>query len=164
MLSIICLSLKRRHKSATTTNMEYLPWSNWWLFIMLAILMFRRSTQGGCIDVERRALLDIKFSLINLYDSKREDILSTWIEYGSGSDCCDWERVKCNTTTGHVTELSLCNVNEISNQHVSYGFRGYWPLNVSLFLHFEELTSLNLSNNYLDGAIMKTGITVCFNL
>lgn len=157
MLSIICLSLKRRHKSTTTTNMEYLPWSNWWLFIMLAILMFRRSTQGGCIDVERRALLDIKFSLINLYDSKREDILSTWIEYGSGSDCCDWERVKCNTTTGHVTELSLFYLNGFSYEDERYMDEKVWPLNVSLFLHFEELTSLDLSSNHLDGGIMKTG-------
>ncbi|CAH1442604.1 unnamed protein product [Lactuca virosa] len=118
--------------------------------------MFRRSTQGGCIDVERRALLDIKFSLINLYDSKREDILSTWIEYGSGSDCCDWERVKCNTTTGHVTELSLCYLNGFSYEDGRYMDEKVWPLNVSLFLHFEELTSLDLSSNHLDGGIMKT--------
>lgn len=150
--------------STVATKIERWASSIWWLLMMMIAILIFRPTQGGCIEEERRALLDIKSSFINSYDSNPEHLLPTWIDYGNGSECCDWERVKCNTTTGHVTELSLCNVNEISNQHVSYGFRGYWPLNVSLFLHFEELTSLNLSNNYLDGAIMKTGITVCFNL
>ncbi|XP_052621427.1 receptor-like protein 56 [Lactuca sativa] len=142
--------------STVATKIERWASSIWWLLMMMIAILIFRPTQGGCIEEERRALLDIKSSFINSYDSNPEHLLPTWIDYGNGSECCDWERVKCNTTTGHVTELSLCNVNEISNQHVSYGFRGYWPLNVSLFLHFEELTSLNLSNNYLDGAIMKT--------
>ncbi|KAI3684318.1 hypothetical protein L6452_33540 [Arctium lappa] len=69
----------------------------------------------------------------------------------SGGECCDWERVTCNKTTGHVTKLSLSNM-------VGEGCERIWPLNVSLFLHFKELTSLSLSRNCLDSGIVDTGL------
>lgn len=120
---------------------------------MVVIVMFP-PTAGGCREEERRALLDIKFSLINTYDLKPEDILPTWMDYGNTlvGECCDWERVKCNTTTHHVTHISLGTLNGRS-----YVDKKLWPLNVSLFLHFKELRSLNLSRNFLDGGIMNTG-------
>ncbi|KAI3512702.1 hypothetical protein L1887_20020 [Cichorium endivia] len=139
--------------TVATIKMEYSwPFGNWWLLVMIAILMFR-PTKGGCIEEERRALLDIKFSLINSYDSEPDNPLSTWMDYGNGSECCDWERVNCNTTTGQVTQISFYNLTYSPDQN--------WPLNVSLFLHFKELTSLNLSRNYLDGGIMKAGTSLC---
>ncbi|CAI9267407.1 unnamed protein product [Lactuca saligna] len=140
-----------------TTKMKCCPLHSWWILIMVVIVMFP-PTAGGCREEERRALLDIKFSLINTYDLKPEDLLPSWMDYGntlvgdaSGSGCCDWERVKCNTTTHHVTHISLGTLNGRS-----YVDKKFWPLNVSLFLHFKELRSLNLSRNFLDGGVMNT--------
>lgn len=135
------------------TKMKCCPLHSWWILMMVVIVMFP-PTAGGCREEERRALLDIKFSLINTYDLKPEDILPTWMDYGNTlvGECCDWERVKCNTTTHHVTHISLGTLNGRS-----YVDKKLWPLNVSLFLHFKELRSLNLSRNFLDGGIMNTG-------
>lgn len=143
--------------STVATKIERWASSIWWLLMMMIAILIFRPTQGGCIEEERRALLDIKSSFINSYDSNPEHLLPTWIDYGNGSECCDWERVKCNTTTGHVTELSLFYLNGFSYEDGRYMDEKVWPLNVSLFLHFEELTSLDLSSNHLDGGIMKTG-------
>ncbi|XP_042756125.1 receptor-like protein 13 isoform X2 [Lactuca sativa] len=137
---------------------------NSWLYLssMIHILMIWKA-QGDCIEEERKALLDIKASHINLYDSKMDHFLPTWVDYGSstpgdgGGNCCDWQRVNCNTTTGHVTELSLFNLRERDVYRDQFE-RKLWPLNVSLFLHFKELTSLNLSYNFLDKEIIKTGL------
>ncbi|KAI3512683.1 hypothetical protein L1887_20001 [Cichorium endivia] len=112
--------------------------------MMIHIVMVRQ-TKGDCIEEERKALLQIKASHIKTYDS---DFSPTWVDYG---ECCDWERVSCNTTTAHVTHLSLGGLD------VQFGSK-LWALNVSLFLHFKELRSLNLSNDFLDKEIIKTGL------
>ncbi|KAI3512690.1 hypothetical protein L1887_20008 [Cichorium endivia] len=83
------------------------------------------------------------------YDS---DFFPSWVDYG---ECCDWERVSCNTTTAHVTHLSLDRLRGLDVYIVG---RTLWPLNVSLFVHFQELRSLNLSFDFLDKEIMKTGL------
>ncbi|KAK9069799.1 hypothetical protein SSX86_010195 [Deinandra increscens subsp. villosa] len=117
-------------------------------------------SQGTCIEEERKALLEIKTSLIDSYGYGADKVLPTWVDRG---ECCDWERVECNTTTGRVTTLSLQNL----KAKLSIGImvvepqeyeKKLWPLNVSVFLHFEELTSLNLSLNYLDHQILNTEI------
>lgn len=132
----------------------------YWLLmsIMIHILM-AGLTQSNCIEEERKTLLEIKASHMKSYDSENDHFLPTWVDnYDSstpgdrGCDCCDWERVNCNTTTGHVTDLSLYNLRGVEAESK------FWPLNFSLFLHFKELRSLNLSYDYLDHkAIMKTG-------
>lgn len=106
--------------------------------------------QAVCIEEERKALLEIKASLNNSYTYDPNPLLPTWVDDG---ECCKWERVKCDTT-GHVTELSLHNVVSI----VYEDYDRVWPLNASLFLHFKELTSLNLSWNYIDNTFVTTGI------
>nr|KAJ0224784.1 hypothetical protein LSAT_V11C100013740 [Lactuca sativa] len=149
---------------ATKMDCWALSKRNSWLYLssMIHILMIWKA-QGDCIEEERKALLDIKASHINLYDSKMDHFLPTWVDYGSstpgdgGGNCCDWQRVNCNTTTGHVTELSLFNLRERDVYRDQFE-RKLWPLNVSLFLHFKELTSLNLSYNFLDKEIIKTGL------
>ncbi|KAL6012776.1 hypothetical protein ACLOJK_003265 [Asimina triloba] len=55
---------------------------------------------SSCLEMEQKALLDIKKSLI---DPARR--LSSWV----GTDCCTWEGVKCSTKTGHVLSLNLKN-------------------------------------------------------
>ncbi|KAJ0941445.1 putative leucine-rich repeat-containing, plant-type, leucine-rich repeat domain superfamily [Helianthus annuus] len=55
-----------------------------------------------CIDKDRRALLDLK---TRLQDPK--GVLSTWKTEEEADDCCKWNGVTCNGTTGHVTQLEL---------------------------------------------------------
>ncbi|KAI3684317.1 hypothetical protein L6452_33539 [Arctium lappa] len=117
-------------------------------------------TQGVCIEEERKALLEIKAYLIDSYDV---NLLPTWVDDGqivgrSSGECCDWERVTCNTTTGHVTNLSLNDMmGKVDNTgRVVQSCEKMWSLNVSLFLQFKELTSLNLSFDCLDNNIVST--------
>ncbi|PNX71002.1 receptor-like protein kinase, partial [Trifolium pratense] len=59
------------------------------------------SVSGGCIENERRALLELKASMV-LYDTH---LLSTW---DSKSDaCCAWEGIGCSNQTDHVEILDL---------------------------------------------------------
>ncbi|KAI3684325.1 hypothetical protein L6452_33548 [Arctium lappa] len=129
-----------------------------WMLIMMMIGGSVIGIEGVCIEEERKALLQIKTSLIHPYDFANVDyFLPSWVDDGSiGGECCDWERVNCNTTTGHVTDLSLINI--VPEKDYFYGCKRNWPLNVSVFLHFKELTSLNLSENCLDDGIVKTGL------
>ena len=130
---------------------------------MIHLLMVWQ-TEGNCIEEERKALLEIKASYIKTYDSKIDHFLPTWVDYDTstpgdgGGNCCDWERVSCNTSTGHVTDLSLYKLRGLDISYMDGGNKS-WPLNFSLFLHFKELRSLNLSYDFLDKEIMKTGTT-----
>jgi len=133
-----------------------------WLLMMVMMIgtVMVCGIEGGCIQKERNALLQIKTSLCDSYDLDVDHYLPSWVD--DGGECCDWERVNCSTTTGHVTDLSLRNM--MGSPESSFGLyydvcrRINWPLNVSVFLHFKELTSLNLSLNCLDDGIMKIGI------
>ncbi|KAJ9560569.1 hypothetical protein OSB04_005729 [Centaurea solstitialis] len=119
-----------------------------WLDLVEECIVMVSGIEGGCIQEERNALLQIKTSLIHSLLVPSADLLPGWVD--EGGECCDWERVKCNTTTGHVTDLSLRNMMEDCDK--------IWPLNVSVFLDFKDLTSLNLSRNCLDDGIVKTGL------
>ncbi|KAJ4725086.1 Leucine-rich repeat receptor protein kinase [Melia azedarach] len=59
------------------------------------------SSHVGCIESERKALLEFKHDLDD--PSNR---LASWIPYG---DCCKWDGVVCDNFTGHVLELHLRN-------------------------------------------------------
>ncbi|KAL7250112.1 hypothetical protein ACSBR1_012168 [Camellia fascicularis] len=112
-----------------------------WLWVMLLVLARECC---GCLEHERVALLQLKASSIN---HQVKYILPTWVNAWEGettTDCCKWERVKCNTTTGRVIQLSL---NSVENH---WKLRD-WYLNASMFLPFEELESLDLSYNGLAG-------------
>ncbi|KAJ9175500.1 hypothetical protein P3X46_014050 [Hevea brasiliensis] len=91
----------------------------------------------GCWEQERIALLQLK----PFFDSSLT--LQNWADAEEGSDCCQWERVECSSTTGRVTQLSLNNTRDLIS--------GKWYLNASLFLAFEELTSLYLMGNLILG-------------
>lgn len=139
--------------------MEHKLWLSWLLILTMITVFLILGSQAICIEDERKALLEIKASLIDSYDYGADVVLPTWVDYG---ECCDWERVKCNATSGRVTTLSLQNLEANLNVGIMVESEDYmkklWPLNVSLFLHFEELRSLNLSWNYLDDQILNTGI------
>ncbi|KAK3438678.1 hypothetical protein EUGRSUZ_C03330 [Eucalyptus grandis] len=92
----------------------------------------------GCREQERVALLALNATLDLPY----------WVDVGgSYFNCCSWEGVECNPTTGRVTQLMLSN-----SRYYRFGFKT-WYLNASLLLPFEELKSFDLSYNYLGGWI-----------
>ncbi|KAF3950256.1 hypothetical protein CMV_023961 [Castanea mollissima] len=84
-------------------------------------------------------------------------LLPSWVDEPK-SECCEWERVTCNSTTGHVTQLSLHNIRGLQLDSYNYSLIDVvWFLNVSLFESFPELKSLNLSLNGIGGWIENEG-------
>ncbi|KAG4156880.1 hypothetical protein ERO13_D02G025866v2 [Gossypium hirsutum] len=120
----------------------------WLWFIRMAVMLLvfegcRWCTIDACLEHERIALLHLK----PFFNSRDE--LKSWVEV-KGSDCCKWERVECNTTTRRLIQLSL--------NYTKWEFNvEYWYLNASMFLPFEELRSLYLSENAIAGCIENEG-------
>ena len=116
-----------------------------WLWVMLILA----SECYGCLEQERTALLQLKDSINHPHSSS----LPTWEEAlvdEATTDCCQWERVKCNNVTGRVIQLSL---NTSLNLGDAY-------MNASMFLPFEELESLDLSSNSLVGCLQNEGFRI----
>uniref|UniRef100_A0A199UB62 Leucine-rich repeat-containing N-terminal plant-type domain-containing protein n=1 Tax=Manihot esculenta TaxID=3983 RepID=A0A199UB62_MANES len=64
------------------------------------------------------------------------------------------ERVMCNSTTGHVTELSLNNTRQYDIESRSFYYdENIWYVNLSMFQQLKELKTLNLSYNHFDCSI-----------
>ncbi|KAI7998477.1 Receptor like protein 21 [Camellia lanceoleosa] len=100
----------------------------------------------GCLEGERRGLLELK-EFLKSNGADADCLFPTWVKKPDHhSECHDWERVTCDLTTGHVTELFLHNVKDVSYED----FR-IWFINASLFLPFKELQSLTLSFNSFSG-------------
>ncbi|KAH7674541.1 Leucine-rich repeat protein [Dioscorea alata] len=105
-----------------------------------------------CFDVEREALLRFKAGLLDLGNLRR---LSSWniLE----PNCCLWEGVQCDNTTGHVIKLDLHNPHPfitydlgnplMRNNSASLGGK----INQSL-LSLKYLVHLDLSGNNFNGA------------
>ncbi|KAL8239797.1 hypothetical protein R6Q59_016364 [Mikania micrantha] len=118
--------------------------------------------QGIYIEDERKALLEIKASLHEVSNFFNvENILPTWVDHGK---YCDWERIKCNTTSGFVTDLSLGDMFSMET-NVQDNFYAsdishvlIWPLNASLFLNFKELRRLDLSFNCIGNTFVSSGL------
>ncbi|KAG4167535.1 hypothetical protein ERO13_A13G202300v2 [Gossypium hirsutum] len=122
--------------------MEY--WKLVWVFVLA--FLFGGYQSEGCWEIEKAALLQLKpfFPLIN----------DEGISWGKGN-CCRWNGVECSTSTGRVTRLFLEDSSvEVYNKDIYQG----WYLNISLFLPFEELKSLNLEGNNIVGFIHNQGI------
>ncbi|XP_043811568.1 receptor-like protein 15 [Manihot esculenta] len=118
-----------------------------WLLLGLFILCVQIHGNNGCFEVERLGLLDLKASIgSDGFDADHP--FSSWVD-DSLSDCCKWERVTCNFTTGHVIDLSLNNLRQYEEN--------IWFLNLSMFESFKELRSLNLSHNRFGGLIDEKG-------
>ncbi|GMQ09017.1 hypothetical protein CsSME_00052521 [Camellia sinensis var. sinensis] len=124
-----------------------------WVFLgkvgilWVIVLIHVSGHSGGCLEGERRGLLEFK-DFLKSNGADADHLLPTWVDEIADhhSDCCDWERVTCDRTTGHVTELSLDNI-----IYVSYADSMIWFINASLFLPFKELRSLNLNKNSFSG-------------
>ncbi|KAI4353899.1 hypothetical protein L6164_002820 [Bauhinia variegata] len=98
----------------------------------------------GCMREERTALLDIKAFLNTYNDSSIDHDLYLWVN-DTESDCCSWNRVMCNPSSGHVVKLYLQGLRTSSRQYAS--------IDLSLFQKFKELRSLNLSDDRLETMI-----------
>ncbi|PPD90795.1 hypothetical protein GOBAR_DD12262 [Gossypium barbadense] len=128
------------------------------LWVLLTTLLFIiqgwRQTEG-CLEQERIALFQLKSFFNRLYK------LENWADV-KGSNCCQWERVECNITSKRVTGLDLYFTRYWDNRERRSDLSGY--LNVSLFLPFEELKSLNLSeNNIADLVDNQVSLSSVFN-
>lgn len=106
-------------------------WMSLCLCVFLVVLLPFNACLG-CVEEERHALLEFKSM------SSSSDALLSWVNV-TGSDCCAWERVKCNNAAPRrVIQLSL-----------NATFSGGSLLNASLFLPFLHLQHLDLSDNYI---------------
>ncbi|KAK8500179.1 hypothetical protein V6N12_002287 [Hibiscus sabdariffa] len=134
-------------------------------YLVLGFLMLGGGE--GCLEEERVALsllkpffpfLDYTFGIggLDYYDAG-EDYDSVE-EKESSIDCCKWERVECNPTTGRLTHLFL-NVTYMYWYDAASGdySKKSWYLNASLFLSFEELQYLSLSGNVIAGCVVDQG-------
>ncbi|KAM3734110.1 hypothetical protein ACB098_11G190000 [Castanea mollissima] len=121
----------------------------WWWPVVLLLVHLGMNGCFGCWEQERIALLQYKAS-VNYTDDYH---VTPWDLANKESDCCEWEGVKCNITTGRVIQLAL-------NSTISYwsgesGGGSYF--NASLFLPFEELQYLDLSENWIRGWVPNEG-------
>ncbi|KAL2626676.1 hypothetical protein AAZX31_07G135300 [Glycine max] len=82
----------------------------------------------GCWKEERDALFGL--------DSRLEDHYFPW----NGPDCCQWEGVMCNSSTGRVAQLSL-----------RFRWANKLYINYSDFVVFKDLKNLDLSFNGISG-------------
>ncbi|CAL5046379.1 unnamed protein product [Urochloa decumbens] len=100
----------------------------------------------ACLHKERRALLHI---------IGNECECVTWDNPVNGeNNCCQWEWVTCNSSTGHVIGL---NFDGFGGEFVDMDQK---LLNASLFLPLQELQSLSLRNLGIRGCIPGAGFEV----
>ena len=116
---------------------------------MLILVQLGMNGCFGCWEHERAALLQLKASINSTADI---DYFPTWNSTHKKSDCCDWERVKCDNTTGRVIQLDL-------NYTIGWS-REDWCLNASLFLPFEELQYLYLDDNQISRWVPNEGMFI----
>ncbi|MBA0784121.1 hypothetical protein Gotri_001737 [Gossypium trilobum] len=116
--------------------MEY--WKLVWVFVLA--FLFGGYQSEGCWEIEKAALLQLKPFFPHINDEG--------ISWGKGN-CCRWNGVEGSTSTGRVTRLFL----EYRSVEVYYNISQGWYLNISLFLPFHELKSLDLGNSYIAGFI-----------
>ncbi|XP_022751582.1 LRR receptor-like serine/threonine-protein kinase GSO2, partial [Durio zibethinus] len=86
------------------------------------------------------------------------------------SNCCEWDRVECNTSTGRVMRLFLNHTftkeawDDLSYVYYDDTWSDDWYLNASLFLPFEELNSLYLRGNSIAGCVYNEELNALSNL
>ncbi|KAG9133574.1 hypothetical protein Leryth_016537 [Lithospermum erythrorhizon] len=113
-----------------------------------------------CSKVEKEALLSVREELIDHFG-----VLSSW---GAG-DCCKWQGVRCDNTTGHVIELDVSGISvsdfggpkgKLSSSLVRLQYLNHLDLSLNNF-HQEfpgvigslrKLEYLNLSYSKWEGA------------
>ncbi|XP_074284113.1 receptor-like protein EIX1 [Silene latifolia] len=89
-----------------------------------------------CKPFERAALLSFKHDLT--YFNK--DVSSSW----EGEECCNWRRVGCDNTTGHILELDLYG------DWTDHLLKMEKLESLVYLLQLRQLESLDLSDNYFN--------------
>ncbi|GKV45061.1 hypothetical protein SLEP1_g52186 [Rubroshorea leprosula] len=134
------------------------------MYVLLTFLLLEGPWCQGCWDHESTALLQLKPFSIILKSPKK-----WWVRGEENSNCCQWEGVECNSTTGQVITLNF-NYKKFqeSNSDMSlprYGnptfdfmeLENLMYLNASLYLPLDDLRSLYLAGNGIAG----NGIAGC---
>ncbi|KAJ9141069.1 hypothetical protein P3X46_031649 [Hevea brasiliensis] len=137
--------------------MEVIKEFCWPLLMMLVLLLHGSWHSNGCWEHERNALLQLKAQLNYSHDyyfssSYYRGVYYSFSPnyYSDDVECCNWRRVRCSATTGHVTQLFLHNIRHWDSSRD-------WHLNASLFLPFQQLKRLDLSTNNIAGCIKNEG-------
>lgn len=102
-----------------------------------------------CIPKEREALLRFKRSFHDPYHR-----LASW----NGTDCCNWNGVGCNQTTGHVAVLDLRNDYQVLQKNI-YDQEPESPSNFELygkaFCSFFHIDSIGCYIIFLNAKLLK---------
>nr|GMD32574.1 putative leucine-rich repeat-containing, plant-type, leucine-rich repeat domain, L [Ipomoea batatas] len=104
-----------------------------YLLFLLIIVQYLNGSRS-CFENERNALLSFKRSVSNPSFTS----LSSWGASRNDDDCCKWEGIGCDNTTGHVVALHLGD-NEVLQGEISPSL-----------LHLRFLNFLDLSRNEFD--------------
>ncbi|KAM4113355.1 hypothetical protein ACJW30_05G214600 [Castanea mollissima] len=110
------------------------------------------------------SLLEIKEEFVRSNPTNMtigDHLLPSWVDEPD-SECCEWERIICSSTTGHVSHLFLHNIRNLNTDHYHDSHYYYhkdvvWFLNTSLFETFMELNNLDLSLNWIGGWVENEG-------
>nr|XP_023916997.1 receptor-like protein EIX2 [Quercus suber] len=113
-----------------------------WVLVLVAHIHELRA----CIEEERMGLLELK-GYLKSNTNYTKPLLPSWV-HDLKSECCNWERVKCNYTTGYVIKLWLSNINHETHVYAD-NENGFF--NESLLQPFKELRILDLSCNGIRG-------------
>ncbi|CAA7028240.1 unnamed protein product [Microthlaspi erraticum] len=116
------------------------------MMMVTMTLMIVSPQVRSCIEAERKGLLELK-AYVNISNS---DFVYDWPN-NKDSDCCRWERVKCNLTSGHV--IGYKSLGKLKNLEVLDYSENY--VNKSSVLPFlnaaSSLKTLVLRGNSMDG-------------
>lgn len=115
--------------------------SSWLIPFWMLVHQVLQQPNGcfACVEEERIALLDIKSTFSDPYS-----IRESWNK--SSFDCCSWYGVYCSPTTKHVRHLDLAALTSWEGDSNNI-------LNISMFLPFQELQGLILSDNFFNSCI-----------
>ncbi|CAA7043227.1 unnamed protein product [Microthlaspi erraticum] len=103
-----------------------------WVMLLLGQLHGYKS----CIKKEREALLELKNYIASISKEYPDSIFPAWTN-DTKSDCCRWEEITCNRTSGRVTEIAFGTLN----------LEESLLLNLSLLHPFEDVRILNFSKS-----------------
>ncbi|CAK9310383.1 unnamed protein product [Citrullus colocynthis] len=98
---------------------------------------------NGCAEEQRLSLLHIK-TLFLSYNSPQFSNYNNFPSW-TGTNCCDWDRVKCDSSGTHVVDLLLYN--SFWGQIYPFNQNYHYWFNLSLFQNFKELKILDLAYN-----------------
>ncbi|QCE11869.1 protein brassinosteroid insensitive 1 [Vigna unguiculata] len=96
----------------------------------LIFLLLEALCSEGCRKEEREALLGLR----SHFD---------YANWNVETDCCEWEGVECNSSTGRVAQLYLYGVWKSTEQYINY----------SHFSVFKDLKELHLEDSNIVGCV-----------